>query len=233
MQSTMTSIASMTYSGQASAFNKGRTATMELAFFLLFPGFFFYQTLLGLGIMRAFLGGYFSIVSLVLLFPLLFYFLADIKRGKGNFTRIDFYFFTLLIYCTLIIFVNFIAGANFDIIRSQFLSIIYLANIFIMFRMTDFNGNKFKTIAIASLLLMSGIIFYFSIDGSFYLAELGASLNPESLSTYQGFARSYLLTFIIVISLVNTAKVRILLYLIAVPALSSTWHALNLSRSYS
>jgi hypothetical protein len=215
----MTPTTSGLYFSPASSFDKGRTATLHWAFFLLFPGFFFYQTLLGLGIIRAFLGGYFSVVSIVFLLPLLFFFLVDIKKGKGNFTQIDFYFFTLLIYCTLIIFLNFVSGANVDIVRTQLLSIIHLSNIFIMFRMTEFTGTKFKAIAIACLVLMSAIIFYFSIDGSFYLAELNESLNPESLSTYQGFARSYLLTFVIVISLLNSVTTRVLIYLIAVPSL--------------
>lgn len=216
MQPTMTS---MTYSGQISSLSKVKIATIQLAFFLLFPGFFFYQTLLGLGTMRAFLGGYFSIISLIFLLPLLFFFLVDINTRKGNFTQIDFYFFTLMIYCSAIIFVNFIAGANIAIIRSQVLAIMDMINLFIMFRIIEFDQNKFKAIAIICLLLMSGIIFYFSANGTFYLAELGASKDQESLSTYQGFARSYFFTFIIVISLVKSTAIRILIYLIAAPAL--------------
>ena len=43
---------------------------VQFSFMLLFPGFFFYQTLLGLGMIRAFLGGYYSVVALALALPL-------------------------------------------------------------------------------------------------------------------------------------------------------------------
>jgi hypothetical protein len=46
---------------------------IHLAFFLLFPGFFFYQTLLGLGLIGAYLGGYFTLVAVVFTPPLVFF----------------------------------------------------------------------------------------------------------------------------------------------------------------
>ena len=43
---------------------------LNSAFFLLFPGFFYYHTLLGTGTTGAFLGGYFSPISLLYMLPL-------------------------------------------------------------------------------------------------------------------------------------------------------------------
>lgn len=87
--------------------------------------------------------------------------------------------------------------------------------------MIEINDNKLKIISISILLTMSVIIFLFSIDGSFDLASLGAAKYPEieSVATYQGFARSYLLTFIVSISTIKSKTVRFLMYIIAASAL--------------
>jgi hypothetical protein len=66
---------------------------------------------------------------------------------------------------------------------------------------------------------MSAIVFYFSVDGSFYLASLNESKNPESLATYQGFARSYMFTLIVMMCFVKSVTARILMYAIAIPTL--------------
>lgn len=92
--------------------------------------------------------------------------------------------------------------------------------------MIDLNDKKLKIISALCLMTMSMIIFYFSVDGSFYLASLGTSKNPESVATYQGFSRSYLLTFIVTIAFVRSITTRILIYSIAAAALF-----LNSSRS--
>jgi O-antigen ligase len=66
---------------------------------------------------------------------------------------------------------------------------------------------------------MSAITIYFSIDGFFYLQALNEAKSPENLATYQGFARSYIYTFLIVISTVNAVGARFLLYGLATSSL--------------
>lgn len=199
--------------------NKAQLATMHLAFFLIFPGFFFYQTLLGLGFINAFLRGYFAIISLAIILPLIFFYLTDIKIRRSYFTTTDLYFLIFLIYFFSIIIINFLYGADTVIVQKHLFSIIYFINIFIIFKTINLNEKNFKIISIISLLTMSVIIFYFSNNGSFYLASLGASKNPESVATYQGFSRSYLLTFIVVIAFVKTSITRFTIYSIAASAL--------------
>lgn len=207
------------YPDQSSVFTNGKLATVYLAFFFLFPGFFFYNTFLGLGVIGAFLGGYFSVVSLAFIFPLIFFYLVEVKRKKTYFSKTDFYYLIFLIYCFFVVAINFIAGANTLIARSHFLEILYSINGFIIFKMIALDDKKLMTIMILSLMAMSAIVFYFSVDGSFYLKSLGTSTNPESLATYQGFARSYLITFVVIISFVRSITARILMYAIAVPTL--------------
>jgi hypothetical protein len=85
--------------------------------------------------------------------------------------------------------------------------------------MLDLKDKMFITLVTGSLLAMSAITIYFSIDGFFYLKSLDEASNPESLATYQGFARSYLYTFLIAICYAKSISVRFVLYGLAVVSL--------------
>lgn len=206
-------------SPQLSTIGKGRLMIIHLAFFLLFPGFFFYQTLIGIGAINAFLGGYFSIISLLSIPPLAFIYITEAKRDRKFFCITDFYYIIFITYISFIVAINFTAGADYKIARDYLLSIIFSINIFIILKMIDLNDSGLKIISTLSLAIMSAIVFYFSADGLFYLADLGVAKNPESVASYQGFARSYLLTFVVAISLTKPFAVRILMYFVAIPAL--------------
>lgn len=190
-----------------------------LAFFFLFPGFFIYHTLLGLGAINAILGGYFSFVSIFFFPLLLFRYITYANSKKINIYNIDFYYFIYLLYFFSIVVINFIDGANQVIVINHIAAIIYSLNIFMIFKMVNFKYPTFKIFSMLSLFVMSAIVFIFSVDGAFYLAPLGIALDPESVATYQGFSRSYLITFIVVISFTRQFYIRSLLYFLAVPTL--------------
>jgi hypothetical protein len=203
-----------------SGLNKGKITTVNLAFLLLFPGFFFYQALIGLGVMRAFLGGYFSAVAIVFTLPLAFLYLKNSKRKNGYyFPEIDFYFFIFLAYFFFTIAINYIFGANKSIVQNHVLSIIYLFTVFVIFKIADFSERQLHLMAMLSLVIMTLIIYFYSVDGAFYLRTLGESKDLESLSTYQGFARSYLFTFMVIIPFIRILAVRALIYAVAASAL--------------
>jgi hypothetical protein len=81
-----------------------------------------------------------------------------------------------------------------------------------MFKMVDFAHPEFRYPAMLCLAGMSAIVFIFPVEGSFRLDALGAAKDPDSLSTYQGFARSYLVTFMAVIAYTRSLPLRALLY---------------------
>jgi hypothetical protein len=62
-------------------------------------------------------------------------------------------------------------------------------------------------------------VFALSIDGRFYLGDLGLAKDPASLSTYQGFARSYLVTIVPIIAYTRTLTLRALLYAVGAASL--------------
>lgn len=197
-----------------------RTISVPLiAFFLLFPGFFLYHTLVGLGGLRPYLGGYFTIASIALFLPLIYSHFARVRRREDRVSSIDLAFALFLIYFFLIVVINTIFGANAATARTHLLSILYLVNIYIIFRMLDFSGGGTFRMVFASLLIMSAIIFVFSKDGSFQPGQIGSHQNPDSAVTYQGFARSYVVTFVAVMSFTKSLPGRLTLYIIVVFAL--------------
>lgn len=197
---------------------KGKFA-VHMAFLLLFPGFFFYHTLLGLGVISAVLGGYFTPVALALTSPIVWFYLLAVRRNKKFFLRSDFYFFLFVLYYSLVVVANFTGGANPAIVKKYAASLIFCVDVFIIFRMVDFTDKRFIALAAFSLAVMSAITIYFSIGGFFYLRNLDEATNPESLATYQGFARSYIYTFLIVVSVVRFMGVRFFVYGLAVSSL--------------
>jgi hypothetical protein len=65
---------------------------------------------------------------------------------------------------------------------------------------------------LASLAAMSAIVFSFSVNGVFYLATLQMAKEADALATYQGFSRSYLMTFLPVIAHTRALPLRLVLY---------------------
>lgn len=190
-----------------------------LTFCALFPGFFFYHTLLGLGHIPAVLGGFFAPVSLLAAGPLVFVYTWRIRHQRGQLTRADLYFKLYVLYFLSIVAVNAVAGANLQIVGNHLLAIMFMLNMFYVFKFTDFGLAQARRLLLASLFGMSIIVFAYSVDGSFYLAPLGTAKSPEALATYQGFSRSYLLTFVVVVAFAYSLPLRVLLYCIAAPTL--------------
>ncbi|NHZ96271.1 hypothetical protein [Massilia sp. CCM 8734] len=190
-----------------------------LGFFALFPGFFFYHTALGLGKIPAVLGGYFAPVSLLLL-PLLFFcYTSKVRQDRDYLGKSDLAFFLYLAYFALIVGVNAIAGAKMTVVTNHLLGIIFMLNVFFVFRMSAPDERRFRLMALGSLFAMSAIVFAYAIDGAFYLAPLGNAKTPESLASYQGFSRSYLFTFALAITCTRARSLRMLLYCVAASTL--------------
>lgn len=187
-------------------------ATVILAFLALFPGFFFYHALVGTGTMSAFIGGYFSPVALLFLLPIACIYLRQIRRDRHCFARSELHFGIFITYFTVVVAANATTGANITIVTEHVLGIMFLVITFILFKTTEFAHPAFRYPALLSLFAMSAIAFAFSIDGVFYLGAQGTAITPESLATYQGFARSYLITFLAVIPYTRALALRVLLY---------------------
>lgn len=201
------------------ATDKSRMTVTHIAILLLFPGFFFYHTLLGVGKISAFFGGYFSEMTVVLILPMLFSYLNQIKKNPSLLSKTDLYFAMFTAYFATIVTINYFGGAHIAVIQNHLRVIAYYFVLFIAFKLADFDNALFKLLLTSSLVAMSVIIFTFSVNGTFYLAAQNLTKTSEGIATYQGFSRSYLVTLIIVLSSVKSLRWRASIYAMAAPAL--------------
>lgn len=187
-------------------------AVLIAGFMALFPGFFFYHFLLGTGRMHAFLGGYFSPVSLMFALPFAYLYTRQIRREPARLLHSELYYGLFLLFFGAVVAINAINGANREIVVAHVLGIMFMANTVVMFKMIDFAEPAFRYPALLSLLGMTAVIVGNSVDGMFRMDALGMAMEPESLSTYQGFARSYMVTSLCCIAYTRRLPLRAVLY---------------------
>ncbi|SFB85362.1 hypothetical protein [Massilia yuzhufengensis] len=181
-------------------------------FFMLFPGFFFYHTLLGTGTTGAFLGGYFAPVAVAFAFPLCLVYLARMRRDPRRLTMVDLCYGLFFAYFLTVVVVNGAAGANRTIVTNHILGVLFMVLVYIMFSFIDFEGRRFRSVGLLSLAAMSAIAFSNSVDGVFYLGALGIAKDADALATYQGFSRSYLFTYLAVVCFTRSLPLRLVLH---------------------
>lgn len=192
--------------------------TLTAAFLALFPGFFFYHFLLGTGQIHAFLGGYFTPVSLAFALPITVFYIRQLRQNRSRLLPNELYYGGFLAFLCVVAVVNGANGKNPVIVIAHLLGALYMANTFIMFKMIDFAHPEVRYPSLLCLLGMSGIIFSYSVDGVFRMDAMGLALDPSALSTYQGLARSYLVNCLCVVAYTRSLPLRAFLY--AVGAIS-------------
>lgn len=206
------------YAAQSNT-SHGPITVAPIAFFFLFPGFFFYHTLIGMGVIKAYLGGYFAIASLIFSIFLVYLYYLELRSVQYRIAPTDMKFGIFLAYFLFVVIINAGFGADRSTVQTHLLSILYFVNVYLIFKSVDFSQRNTRLIAIVMLAAMSGIIFFFSQSGIFSPGKAGVPLSEESIATYQGFARSYVLTFVTVVCFSKLMLARLLLYGIAVAAL--------------
>lgn len=188
-------------------------------FFMLFPGFFFYHTLLGTGTTGAFLGGYFAPVALVFAMPMMLVYLGRMRRDAARLTMVDLHYGLFFAYFLGVIGVNAAGGANLAIVAYHVLAILFMVLVYVMFCFIDFDSRRFRVVGLLSLCAMSAIVFSYSVDGVFYLGALGIAKDSNALATYQGFSRSYLFTYLAVVSFTRSLPLRLVLHAVGAATL--------------
>ena len=159
-----------------------------IAFFLLFPGFFFYNTMVAKGIISPFLGGYFGFISISML-PVLIIVFLKLKLFDN---LISMLFLILCFYTVLIALSAFAFKDHGDFS----VNLLYWSLSGVLFNFICYSIGqgiplqKYKAILFFSLVSFAVIaVTNIGDDGNFYL-KAGAESESEFISTYQGFARS-------------------------------------------
>ncbi len=166
------------------------------AFLILFPGFFFYHYAAGRGYMPSFLGGYFGVMAVGLLMPLLVIFFANYKF------YLDKVLFTFACICFLIFsisLINYFLGLpvefEFDMLAWSMSGLLFNIMCFVIGSMINFRKSIFL---VSALFLVMCLLVVVNI-GEYGIFNVRAEAdNAESVATYQGFARSLVFSGLIV-----------------------------------
>lgn len=176
--------------------SKLRTNLATLSFLLLFPGFFFYHYAIGKGMIPAFLGGYFGILSALLFVPL---FLLNYRLflQKTEFPVLC--FFLILVLTFIISVFYYVLGEP----RGNVTEMLVWSLSGLLFNIVAFiiaSTANIKTLAKYGCWLIVPMFFIVILNignsGIFYLKQ-EAGAGADSVATYQGFARSIVVTLLI------------------------------------
>ena len=179
---------------------------------LLFPGFFFYHTLIGIGILPPILGGFFTPVAImILVINLLAYLLLNVKLNKGFLIACLFFIFWLLF-----IFIQYVFRDrldNLELLNWGLIAIICNVVCFITMVNLDLDSIKTKKIFNLCFFLICGIVLFFSTNGIFYL-RLENDVNE--LASYQGFARSLLFVLFVTVVCASRTLFKVMVIVVGV-----------------
>lgn len=163
------------------------------AFYLLFPGFFFYQFAIARDYMPRFLGSYFPLLSVIFL-PLLF--VLSFNKVVKPFNLVKIVFYSIIFLTSVVALVNFSLqlpnNYSYEMFEWTISGLIY--NLVGFLIASNFKVKNPILLFFILFLMFLTVIFNIGDRGIFYVM-LEAS-DTENIATYQGFARS-----IIVVSL--------------------------------
>ncbi len=193
----------------------------NFGFLLLFPGFFYYQTVIGLGIISPFLGGYFGVVAMSV-FPIAL--VSFIYINKTKFVDIDVAFFSIVILTLSIIFINYALDRprsfSHDMLVWSLSGLMFNLVSYFLASTISIDSRSFKNLTIGSLGLMILIVLYNIGDqGIFYLRAQLDGVGSESVATYQGFGRSLAVVGLLSLAMLKGTKLRFIVFLVALCAL--------------
>ncbi len=171
-----------------------------LSVLLLFPGFFLYNYLIATGIIPAFLGGYFGVVTI---FLLVLFLIANIKELLIKKTLVEIIFFILIAWSVVIVITQYILGQpdhySLEMMHWSISGLVF--NVLLYLIAKDLSLNKaFSVLLFFALLLITTLVVTNIGPSGIYSVGLHAhEFGNENVSTYQGFARSLIFISILLV----------------------------------
>lgn len=167
----------------------------EYSFLLLFPGFFIYHSLVHISIIPSFLGGYFSLVSTILLLIYLMLYLTNfVKYG----IRRDLLFFSLLFVIWLVVVSIYYFGSSqsiSDYILYEWSLAAIISNMICFLIGLSLN---LCTVKVAKKVIVSFFVMFFivvfNLNSAWQFEFSNISVLDNYNITYQGYGRSILFT---------------------------------------
>ena len=199
----------MTLSGDALA-----ARASSVGFFVLFPGFMIYHTLVALGAIPAFLGGLFGVVT-VMMFGIYMLLLPSQRHRMVSGTR----GFALLVAAFLLYVLSWslvsygLQGGSqlrAAMIQSLETMVLWLV-LFVMGYRVPLDSPALARAFWAAFLMTVGYLLFFVITTGqlmFFARQMIEVDSGNSVSTYQGSARSALVMLVFLIAVSRTASAR-------------------------
>ncbi len=196
-----------------------QTYLSTIAFFALFPGFFFYHFSIAKGYFPPVLGGYFGLVAAFLFIPLFF---INIKVFMKKQDLIVAIFFLILGLMFIVSIIQYSLQNTNGYAKEMFVWSIsgLLFNLVTFMVAARLNLNLVARLGCWLIFLMFLAVILNIGDRGFFYLKLEAGDVAEYVATYQGFARSIVVTLLIVSAFYFRTSIRFyLLILLGLAAL--------------
>ncbi|MCC5881198.1 MAG: hypothetical protein JJU25_00980 [Halomonas sp.] len=185
-----------------------------VGFFVLFPGFILYHTLVAMGMIPAFLGGLFGVVSVMMfivycaLLPSQLHLLLSASRGYALLT------FAFFAYVLLWAVVNYgLVGGG--VMRAAMIQtvetlVLWLVLFVMGYRLPMDSPRLSRAFWVAFGLIAGYLLIHVATTGQwmFFARRMLEADGGENVSTYQGYARSALVLLVFLIAISERALVR-------------------------
>ncbi|NEX64024.1 O-antigen ligase family protein [Noviherbaspirillum galbum] len=192
---------------------------VHAGYLLLFPGFFFYHAAIGTGKLGPVLAGFFSPVALMLLPLLLFYYCMEAVRNPRFLGGTDVAFLLFQLYYFFMVAFQWATSDAPHPNEEHAVALLQFVPVYIIFRMADFHSRGVLLASVAALGGMAAMIFDLSSNGFFDLSERITGHDSATIITYQGFARSFLMTYLVAVPFIKSLPLRLVLHGVSLAAL--------------
>jgi hypothetical protein len=196
----------------------------EISFFVLYPAFFFYNAAIAFGYIPPIFGGLYGLYCLVLTSVSAIN--VSVSRSVTPLgTWIDKLFNMFVGWCLLWMLVNYALDYNPYVDASSYNLLNFIFQLVANFLIGCFLYNN-RTKWFADLILVSWFCMFFfalvtfdpvtlSVHGALYWGDDKDLADPKSFATYQGFARSALLTSFIIVARMKQFVTRVVIEVIS------------------
>ncbi len=186
---------------------------MSAAFVFLIPLYFIYHWLARLEFTPRFLGGYSNESSAIVLVGAVIFGMRSLIDSAGSgrlISRIEFAYFANLSYFFLIILIQVGLETSLGVSASQVAALLQLLAVFVVFRFANFEAVNLRRVLFACVFIIS--IFVYQAAENDVLDLFLGSIDDTKGATYQGLARSLLMTVYMAVPFLKSRTARILNY---------------------
>ena len=193
---------------------------MSAAFVFLLPGYFLYHWTANIGLIPMVLGGYSNESAILVIAWVSLWAIAALLRESVSRIRLsstELLYVLFMLYFTTIVLLHWSTGTAPQVTVSHTAAILQITAAFLVFRLAPLGSSGLHRVLLATVLIMSLLVYKTAANDS--LTLLLASNDNTKVATYQGLARVFLLTVVVITAFTPSRFKRIFHYLNAIAVL--------------